>query len=182
MTRHIEESIVSAGFGGQGIMVLGKVLANAGMESGLNVTYLPSYGAEVRGGTAHSVVRISSSHIGSPVVERYSAGVIMNEPSMEKFEPLIAAGGILIVNTSMVRTKAKRKDLHIIGAEITGLAMKLGNVKVANMIAVGIYAARKDIFTRQTLAGVIEKMAGERKEIIPINIKAVDVGIEIGSQ
>ncbi len=160
-------------------MVLGKVLAIAGMEKGFNVTWFPSYGAEVRGGTAHCMVHISSDQISSPVVFSATTAVVMNTPSLDKFEEKVVKGGLIIVNESMVERDVKRKDLEVIKSPLTDEAIKIGNVRVANMIAVGIYAAKKNIIDRETLVNVIEKMAGNRKELIPINVKALDRGIEI---
>jgi 2-oxoglutarate ferredoxin oxidoreductase subunit gamma len=173
----INEAIICAGFGGQGIMVLGRVLANAGMARDLYVTWLPSYGAEVRGGTAHSVVRISSRPIASPVVSGADTAIIMNEPSLDKFESKITAGGLLILNTSMAKRKVSRDDIDVVGAPLTDEAIKLGNVRVANMIAAGIFAAKKKIFDKDVLVNVIEKMATGREELIPVNVKAVEKGI-----
>ena len=180
--KKVDESVICAGFGGQGIMVLGKVLAEAGMSEGLNVTWLPSYGAEVRGGTAHAMVRISSREIPSPVVSEASAAIIMNGPSLEKFAGKIKKGGLLILNASMSEGKLKKADIDVVAAPLTDEAIKLGNIRVANMIAAGIYAAKKGLFDIELLTKVIEKMAGSRRELIPVNIKAVERGMEIGGR
>ncbi|MCK4852343.1 MAG: 2-oxoacid:acceptor oxidoreductase family protein [Candidatus Omnitrophica bacterium] len=182
MTR-INESIICAGSGGQGVMLLGKFLANAGMTLGLNVTWFPSYGAEVRGGTAHSFIRISSSAIASPVVYLPGTAIIMNRPSLDKFENSLVPGGLLILNVSMCGQRPERDDIDIVEAPLTEEAVKLGNIKVANMIAAGIYAARKKIFDKELMVSIIEKMAGTRKELVPVNVKAIEKGMEIaGSQ
>ncbi len=160
-------------------MVLGKLLANAGMEKGLHVTWLPSYGAEVRGGTAHTAIRVSSEPIGSPVVSLADTAIIMNDPSLDKFEKRIRPGGLLILNTSMARRQKRRKDIDIIEAPLSDEAMKLGNLKVANVIAAGIFISRKKIFSKYILTSVINKMGAGKKDLIAINIKAVEKGIEI---
>jgi 2-oxoglutarate ferredoxin oxidoreductase subunit gamma len=178
----INETIICAGFGGQGIMVMGKVLANAGMKKGLHVTWMPSYGAEVRGGTAHSAVRISTEPVGSPIVPVAGAAIIMNGPSLVKFEDRISSGGLLILNTSMVEGKAKRGDLEVVEAPLTDEAIKLGNIRVANMVAIGIYVARRGILAKDDVMGVIEEMAKGRRELIPINVKALERGIGIGEK
>jgi 2-oxoglutarate ferredoxin oxidoreductase subunit gamma len=178
----VDETVICAGFGGQGIMVLGKVLAEVGMAAGFNVTWLPSYGAEVRGGTAHAMVRISSRDIPSPVVAEANAAIIMNGPSLKKFIGKIKKGGLLILNTSMSEGDVKSPDIDVIEAPLTDEAMKLGNIRVANMIAAGIYVAKKDMFEMGLMTRVIEKMAGSRKELIPVNIKAVERGMEIGGR
>ncbi len=160
-------------------MLLGKVLASMGMLRGLNVTWMPSYGAEVRGGTAHSMVRISSKPIASPVVSDTSAAIIMNSPSLDKFEERIVPGGLLILNASMASRKVERDDIDIIAAPLTDEAIKLGNVRVANMIAAGIFTARKKIFDKKVLVSVIEEIAAGHKALLPINIRAVEKGISL---
>ncbi|MFH1552702.1 MAG: 2-oxoacid:acceptor oxidoreductase family protein [Candidatus Omnitrophota bacterium] len=179
--KQINESIICAGFGGQGIMVLGKVLANAGMAKSLYVTWLPSYGAEVRGGTAHSMIRISSEPIASPVVSMADVVIAMNGPSMDKFKSKVTAGGLLILNTSMASGTVGRSDIDVVKAHLTDEAIKLGNVRVANMIAAGIFVAKKGIFDRGIMMNVIEEMAKGREQLVPINVKAVDRGIEIAN-
>jgi len=182
MKADFNETIICAGFGGQGIMVMGKVLANAGMEEGYRVTWLPSYGAEVRGGTAHSMVRLSSGQIAGPTVSEADTGIIMNGPSLDKFETRIKKDGLLIVNASLVERKPERDDIDVVTAHFTEEAEALGNVRVANMIAVGAYARRKGILKKDTLLAVIEKMAAGRKNLIPINIKALERGMELAGK
>lgn len=177
--KNIDETIICAGFGGQGIMILGKVIAEAAMAKCFNVTWLPSYGAEVRGGTAHSMIRISSRPIGSPEVFTTAAAIIMNGPSLDKFEKKINRGGILILNTSLISGGPSRKDVDIVRAPLTEEAAALGNIKVANMIAAGIYSDRSGLIDKETLEKVIIRMAGGRKELIPINMRAIELGIEI---
>ncbi|MGD2278825.1 MAG: 2-oxoacid:acceptor oxidoreductase family protein [Candidatus Omnitrophota bacterium] len=180
--KKMREDIICAGFGGQGIMVLGKVLANAGMGRDYNVTWMPSYGAEVRGGTAHCMVKISTEKIANPIVSCADTGFIMSAPSLEKFEKRIKKGGTIIVNTSMVNREVKRKDLQVVKVPFTDEAIKLGNVKVANMIAMGVYLAKKKLFDKDILSGVIEEMAMGRKELVSINIKALEKGVELGTK
>lgn len=180
--RKINESILCAGFGGQGIMVLGKVLAAAGMAAGYEVTWLPAYGAEVRGGTAYSMVKISSEPIGSPVVFPADTAVIMNEPSLDRFEGEVAGGGLMILNTSMIERAVSRRDVETAGYPLTEEAMALGSKKVANMIAAGVFIARKGIISRKVMAKVIEDMAGGRKELVEINLKALDRGMELANK
>ncbi|MFH1846858.1 MAG: 2-oxoacid:acceptor oxidoreductase family protein [Candidatus Omnitrophota bacterium] len=180
--NNINESIICSGFGGQGIMVLGKFLANTGLSLGLHVTWLPSYGAEVRGGTAHAMIRIATDPIGNPVVSDATVVIIMNNPSFDKFEKKVMPGGLLILNDSMVDKKCKRDDIDIIEASLTDEAILLGNVKVSNMIAVGIYAARKKMFNKELLIKTIEQMAAGREALVSINIKAIERGMELGKQ
>jgi len=161
-------------------MVLGKVFATAAMDMGYQVTWLPSYGAEVRGGTAHSMVRISTGPIASPIVSSPTSGVIMNTPSLDKFEKAFVQGALLILNSSMTDRKVKRKDLDLVEAPLTDEAIKIGNVRVANIIAAGIYIAKKNIISTDAVTSIIEKMAEGREHLIPVNIKALERGIEIG--
>ncbi|MFH1305919.1 MAG: 2-oxoacid:acceptor oxidoreductase family protein [Candidatus Omnitrophota bacterium] len=176
----LNETIICAGFGGQGIMVLGKVLANAGMDKGLHVTWMPSYGAEVRGGTAHSDVRLSSSPIASPLISQADTVIAMNTPSLDKFEERLVPGGLLIINTSLVRRASFRKDIKVVRLSLTDEAIKLGNVRVANMIAVGAFEAIKKIFGKNILMNVMKRMAAGREEILPANIKALEMGMQTG--
>lgn len=180
MKMRVNEAILCAGFGGQGIMVLGKVLATAGMTSGYAVTYLPSYGVEVRGGTAYAMVKISSTAVASPVARYVDTAVIMNQPSLDRFEASVKKGGLLILNSSMADGQLTRKDIEIVRAGLTEEAIELGSGKVANMIAAGIFIARRPVFDKSAMVKVIQDMAGGRKELIDINIKAVERGIEIG--
>ncbi len=159
-------------------MTLGKVMAEAGMESGFEVTWLPSYGAEVRGGTAHSMVRISSERIASPIVYKANTAIMMNSPSLDKFEDRIEKGGLLIINTSMTSRKSKRKDIDIIEAPLTDEAIVMGNVRVANMIALGIYAAKKGILKKEVLLNCVDKMTGGREELKEINTRAIEWGMK----
>lgn len=177
----MSEEIICAGFGGQGIMVLGKVLAIAAMEKGYNVTWLPSYGAEVRGGTAYSMVKIDSGEIASPVVTDADTAFIMNGPSFDKFEGRIKKGGLLILNTSLAGRAPKRKGLRVTGTDLTDEAIKLGNVKVANMIAAGIYVAKKKILDKKLLFRTIEKMAAGNQKLVSVNKKALERGIELAN-
>ncbi|MBU0571701.1 MAG: 2-oxoacid:acceptor oxidoreductase family protein [Candidatus Omnitrophica bacterium] len=178
----VNESIISAGFGGQGVMVLGKFFAIAGMLHEFKVTWLPSYGAEVRGGTAHSYVRISSNTIANPAVFNPDTAIVMNAPSLDKFEKRVKSGGLLILNSSMAVGKPKRNDIKIIEAPLTDEAIKIGNVKIANIITAGIYASRKRIFEKDILKNVIKTMLRTREELVSVNLRALELGMEIGKE
>ena len=133
----MKEEIIFAGFGGQGIMLMGKALSYAAMNNGKHVTWMPSYGAEVRGGTAHSMVIISDEIIASPVVKEPSMCIVMNRPSLQKFETKVKKNGFLIVNKSLIDIDAERKDIDILNIPATSMASELGNLKVANMVMLG---------------------------------------------
>lgn len=175
-------SFICAGFGGQGIMVLGKVLAACGMKEGLHVTWMPSYGAEVRGGTAHSQVKIAQRPIASPVVKTPAYLVIMNGPSLHKFLPGLTEGGLAVVNSSMVGEETSLSGRDILMAPLTEKAIEIGNVRVANMIAASILAERSGLFSIDTLREVISEMARGREELLRPNLEAVDAGFEISDR
>lgn len=178
----VDEKIICAGFGGQGIMVMGKVIAEAAMMKGLNVTWLPAYGAEVRGGTAYSMVRACDKRIANPVVNKANTAILMNGPSFDKFKASVLAGGLVVINTSLVSGTFASGKVDVAAYPITEEAIKIGNVKVANMIAVGIYVARRKVFDKTILTKIIKMMAGGKKELIPVNIKALERGIELAGE
>lgn len=172
-----EERVIIAGFGGQGIMFMGKLLCYAGMLEGKQVTYMPSYGAEVRGGTAYCNVIISAEEIASPVVAEPTSAIIMNLPSLVKFEPMLLKKGLLVVNSSLVSRPPKRKDLEVIAIQATGIADGLGNTRVANMVALGAYLAKRDSVGIETaLAAVEEMLPPYRQHLVEINRRALREG------
>ncbi|MBN2831080.1 MAG: 2-oxoacid:acceptor oxidoreductase family protein [Candidatus Omnitrophica bacterium] len=172
------EKIIIAGSGGQGIMLLGKVLAESAMEEGKFVTWLPAYGAEVRGGTAHCMVVISDDEIGSPYIDRADTLIIMNKPSLNRFSPRLNKGGIMIVNSSLA--DPKESSLNIKKYPFTDMAIKLGNIKVANMIALGFYLNNRKTVKVKSVLKVMEKMATEgREDLIKINQEALDAGVKL---
>jgi 2-oxoglutarate ferredoxin oxidoreductase subunit gamma len=158
----MHEQIICAGFGGQGIMLMGKLLAEAGMREGYNVTWLPSYGAEVA----------------SPTISAPTTCVIMNKPSLAKFMGKMKKGGLLIVNTSMVDKILETKSVKIAGIPLTALAAELGNIKVANMIAVGAFLKLKKILSVKTVLEELERALAAKKDIISVNKKAIKLGYD----
>jgi 2-oxoglutarate ferredoxin oxidoreductase subunit gamma len=169
-----EERIIIAGFGGQGIMFMGKLLCYAGMMENKHVTYMPSYGAEVRGGTAYCNVIISSDEIPSPVVSEPTTAIIMNSPSLVKFEPMVAKKGLIIINTSLVTRLAKRKDIEVIQVAATNIADRLGNTRVANMVALGAFLSKSDIVEMQTvMTAVKEMLPSYRQHLVEMNRQAI---------
>ena len=154
---------------------MGKVLAEAASREDKFVTWLPSYGAEVRGGTANCSLVISTDTIGSPYVNIADTLIVMNEPSLRKFKNRLKDDGVLIVNSSMVSGEValKNKKQKLLSAKLTGLALELGNIKVANMIALGYYISQKNLITPQTVISVMKDMASDKKELFEINKKAL---------
>ncbi len=160
-------------------MLLGKVLALSALRKGLNVTWFPSYGAEVRGGAAHCMVIISSEEIPSPYIDKADTLIVMNEPSLLKFSQKIKTRGLLLVNGSLVnrRPDAKSKDICVL--PFTEAASKLGNMRVANMVALGAYIAKTNILSRQIIFEAIKEVAPEKKSLIEINKQAIEEGIRL---
>jgi len=170
------EKIIIAGSGGQGIMLLGKVLAQAAMRENKHVTWLPSYGAEVRGGTAHCTVVVSDEEIGSPYVERADTLIIMNAPSLEKFKNRIKNKGLFIINSSLAPGYTDKRA-RIVQHAFSDIAIKLGNIKIANMIALGCFAAQKNIVSLKGISQAIADIAPEdKRNLVEINQKALQEG------
>jgi 2-oxoglutarate ferredoxin oxidoreductase subunit gamma len=132
-----QREIIISGFGGQGAMFAGQLLAYAGMDENMHVTWIPSYGPEMRGGTAHCTVIVSDEEIGSPLVSSPYAAIVMNQPSLDKYEQMVVPGGVLVVNTSLTTRPVERTDLSVINIPANKLAEDLGNVKLANVVMVG---------------------------------------------
>jgi 2-oxoglutarate ferredoxin oxidoreductase subunit gamma len=172
--------VIFAGFGGQGVMLIGQLLANAAMLQGSETIWMPSYGPEMRGGTANCTVIISDGPIGSPVVPSPGAAVVLNRPSMDKFEPMIRKGGILVVNVSLVDRRALRDDLRVIYVDANKLAEeRLGSSKAANMIMLGAYIEATGAVTPDGVKATMEKKMKDKARFLPMNRAAVDLGIEI---
>ena len=174
----MREEIIIAGFGGQGVMLSGKVLAYAGMQEGKHVTYFPSYGAEVRGGTANSTVIISTEEIPSPVSSHPDTLLAMNSPSCKKFGPRIKKGGVLIVNTTLIDNVSKRSSLTIIEIPATSLANELGDKRSANMIMLGAYLKAKGVLSLKSVEKSLSILFSKRKNFLDINKKALHVGMD----
>ena len=176
------EDVVMAGFGGQGLMAIGKILAKAAMQEGRHVTWLPSYGPEMRGGTANCLVVIDDEAIGSPVAKTPRAAIVMNKQSIDKFEPSVKAGGLLIVNASLIDRKASRKDLRTIYVPANEVAEKEGAGRSANMVALGAYVAAMRTTSAAAVEHAIEEnFKGKRGDVGDINVRAFRRGLEFGS-
>lgn len=179
----MREEAIFAGFGGQGIMVMGKLLAWAAMREGLKTSWMPSYGAEVRGGTAHSMVVVSDEMIPSPVVSSPTACVVMNRPSLDRFEELIKPNGTLVMNTTLIDKNTTRNDIDILKIPLTEMATKLGNVRCANMIALGVLNAKLKIVSPKALVDSLkEVIPPHRHGLLPINEEALKEGARLVSK
>lgn len=176
----MNEKIIVAGFGGQGVMAIGKLLAYAGMLENKEVSWLPSYGPEMRGGTANCDVMISDSMIGSPVISNdATAAIIMNLPSLKKFENEVMPGGKIIINKSLINEETTRKDVDAYYVPANELAAELGNPKVTNMIMLGAYLELTKTVDNESVLEAFLKVFGENKaKVIPLNREALLKGAE----
>ncbi|MCJ7519151.1 MAG: 2-oxoacid:acceptor oxidoreductase family protein [Anaerolineaceae bacterium] len=175
----MQNETIIAGFGGQGVLFTGKVLAYAGLEDGRDVTWLPSYGPEMRGGTANCTVVISDEEIGSAQVMNPRAAIVMNQPSLDKYEALVAPGGYLVVNTSMVNRKASRTDISVIEIPGTELSEELGDKRLTNIVMLGGLAAKANFLNLKSIEKGIEKsLSKDKKNLLNMNIKALQKGAD----
>ncbi len=171
------ERIILAGFGGQGILFLGKVLAETGMRAGKNVSWIPSYGPEMRGGTANCTVILSENEIASPMVTVPDTVIAMNRPSVARFNLKIKAGGMLMYNSSLIERQEFRDDIRLVEIPASDIAEELGNGKVANLVMAGAYAKFSKLFTVEDLYKALpDFMPGSKKELLEINHTAVEKG------
>ncbi len=171
------ERNIFAGFGGQGVLLMGQLLAAAGMKEGKNTSWIPSYGPEMRGGTANCSVMLSEEEIDSPLVTRPTSLIVMNRPSLEKFEDSVVPGGSIFVNSSMIDIKVKRTDVNAYYVPCTEIATELGNPKVSNMIMLGAYIGKSHCVDIETVLEALLEKLGERKaKLIPLNREALKRG------
>ena len=175
----METSIIVSGFGGQGALFAGQLLAYAAMDSGRSVTWIPSYGPEMRGGTANCHVNIRDIEVGSPMVSNPTVLIALNRPSMEKFENELRPGGLLIYDTSLIDVEPRRKDIETLPIPATKMADELGNTRVANMLVIGAYIGYTGLLGKETVYESL-KSAVKHKRFMGINQRAVDAGYEFG--
>ena len=168
---------VFAGFGGQGVLMMGYVLAVAAMREGKEVTYLPTYGAEVRGGTANCTVSISDEEIFSPVASSPDYGVIMNLPSLVKYESAIRKGGAVILNSSLIDKDPSRDDIDVVRVPANDIAKKLGSDRTINMIMLGAFVTKTKVTTLDSIMnGLTEIVKGKKASLMKLNRKGLDLG------
>ncbi len=173
--------LIISGFGGQGVMMMGQMIAYAGMMEDKHVTWLPAYGPEMRGGTANCSVIVSDKPISSPIISKANAVVAMNYPSLLKFEPLVIPGGLLFANTSLFEETHFRKDLVIVSVKANDIAVEIKNDKVSNMVMLGAVLSGTSVVSRESLYKVMEKVfVGAKAKLIPLNKLALEAGFEIG--
>ncbi len=173
----MQQEIIVSGFGGQGTLFAGQLLAYAAMDNGYHVTWIPSYGPEMRGGKARCTVVISDGEIGSPLVRRPSAAIVLNIPSMEAFEPAVKPGGVLVVNSSLVPQKSERDDIRIVYAPASDMATELGNVRMANVICLAALVEVTGVVSLQAVKQALGDHLPERhRRLLGLNNEAMDKG------
>ena len=178
-----EYSIIISGFGGQGTLFAGQLLAYAALDNGFEVTWIPSYGPEMRGGTAHCTVIISDSEIGSPVTRSPFAVIGLNLPSIDKYEKVIPTGGILLANQSLMNRELVRKDITGIAIPASEIAEALGNKQMTNMVAVGALLTKLPVLSTSALEQALKDNLPPRKQQwLPANVAAINKGYEIAQQ
>lgn len=175
----MHEEIIISGFGGQGIMFMGNMLAQAAMEDGKNVAGFPNYGAEMRGGESNYNLIISDKEIISPIIDSSTTLIIMNEPSLIKYETRLQSKGLLIINSSLVKKSPQKQDIIIIKLHATEIANNLGDVRTANMVALGAFAAKSRIISIDKLISTLSSLLIKKPELIQVNQQALQEGYEL---
>ena len=178
----MQQEVKFAGFGGQGIMMIGKILAHAAMEQGYEVGWIPSYGPEMRGGTAYCTVVISDRQIGSPIIRNPKHLVAMNRPSLEKFAPTVKPGGVIFVNSSLISVGSGREDIDELRVPVVDIASELGSVKAANIVALAAFVYRSKIVDFEGLRQAVKEEFAAKEKFIPLNMKAIDEGMKAARQ
>jgi 2-oxoglutarate ferredoxin oxidoreductase subunit gamma len=173
----MQTEIVFSGFGGQGVLFAGQILAFAGMDAGKEVTWMPSYGPEMRGGTANCTVIIADEEIGSPMVRHPQAAVVMNLPSLDKYEPVLSEGGVIIINASLVNRGVTRTDIIQVTVPANEIAEKLGNKRLTNMVLLGALLEKMPVLSISALDDALKKHLPERhRKFLPANLEALRLG------
>jgi 2-oxoglutarate ferredoxin oxidoreductase subunit gamma len=179
----MHQEVIISGFGGQGALFAGQLLTYTGMDEGWHVTWIPSYGPEMRGGTAHCIVILSGDDIGSPIIRRPNVCIVMNPPSMDKYDPLVRPGGLLVANSTLIRSRSAREDIQAVYIPANELAAELGNVKMANVVLLGAMLGMREILPIESVKRTLDEHIPERrKHIIEPNKRALDRGVQFVRQ
>jgi 2-oxoglutarate ferredoxin oxidoreductase subunit gamma len=173
------EEIIIAGFGGQGVLSMGKILAYSGIMQEQEVSWMPSYGPEMRGGTANVIVILSDERISSPILTQFDSAIILNQQSMDKFEKSVKAGGMLLYDPNGITRHPERKDISIYKVEANTLAINMGNTKIFNMIVLGSYLHIKPLVSLENVVKGLKKSIPERyHQLLQLNEEAIKTGME----
>ncbi len=175
----MKQEVIMAGFGGQGVMSMGMLLAYAGMMEGKEVSWMPSYGPEMRGGTANCTVIVSDKRIASPITPSPDTSIVMNLPSLDKFSSMIKPGGVLIINSSLIEKDTNRTDIEVIKVPCNEIANELGNSRVANMVALGAYLQKTGILPLESIVKAMKKVFAGKEHLIPLNETALQRGAAV---
>ena len=176
----METSIIIAGFGGQGALFAGQLLAYAGMDAGRHVTWIPSYGPEMRGGTANCTVIIGDDPIGAPLVTRPDVAVVFNKPSYDKYEPIVKSGGLLVVNRSIASDVSERDDIEAVYVTANAIAEEFGTVKMMNMVLIGAMLCRRPVLPLADVAQALkEHLPTSKAHLIEANLKVLQRGYDV---
>jgi 2-oxoglutarate ferredoxin oxidoreductase subunit gamma len=176
----MQDDVIIAGFGGQGVLLIGKMLAYAGMKEGKEVSWLPSYGPEMRGGTCNCTVVIADRPVGSPVVQHPRAMLAMNLPSLDKFETAVKPGGVLLINSSLIGRDAQRSDVRVVKVPANEIANELSNPRGANMVALGAYIGATHAVAFDAVAELVKETFAGKQQVIDANLEALRRGYEVG--
>lgn len=174
----MQNEVVFAGFGGQGVMIAGQILAHSAMEEGYNVVWLPSYGPEMRGGTANCSVVVSDKPIASPIVPNPGAAVVMNNPSLEKFGASVKPGGVIIINKSLINVECPRDDVDKVEIPANEIAIELGSGRAANMVVLGAYVGATDAVSIEVLKQFMRKKFATKPQFVELNMRALQEGYD----
>lgn len=173
----MQTEIIIAGFGGQGVLFAGQLLSYAAMDEGREVTWIPSYGPEMRGGTANCTVVIADEEIGSPLVRNPQAVIAMNLPSLDKYEPLVRPGGVLVINTSLADRDAVRSDIRVVGIPGSDIAEELGDRRMTNMVLLGGLLANLPVLTMEAIERALQNhLPARHQRLLPLNVQALHRG------
>lgn len=173
----MDSNVLIAGFGGQGVLFVGQLFANACMNEGLNVTWFPAYGAEMRGGTVNCTVCMSDDEVACAYVDKPANVIVLNEPSFERFENQIKAGGLMVVNSSIVKAKPSRTDITYKYVPMTEIAKNIGNQKIANIVSLGAFVKALPIVKIDSVIDIMkEKLTGKKAQMLESNIQALKQG------
>ena len=176
----IKEEIIIAGFGGQGVLSMGKILAYSGVMQGLEVSWMPSYGPEMRGGTANVTVILSDHQISSPISHEYDTAIILNQQSLDKFEPMVKPGGVLIYDPNGISRLPVRKDIEIYEIDATAEAARLGNIRVFNTMVLGGYLKVRSLLQfKNVMKGLAKSLPERLHKLLPANEQAIRHGMEL---
>lgn len=175
----MQYEVTFAGFGGQGVLAIGQLLAKAGMNSGKTVVWIPSYGPEMRGGTAYCTVVIADRPIGSPIINTPTCAAVLNRPSFDKFESKVKPQGLLLVNSSLIDVKSARRDLDCLYVPANEIAIKAGNAKATNMAMLGAFVGRTKLVPQEAIRAAIEEKFSTKKALIELNKKVFAEGMTL---